>query len=160
MTKPTPEPFLVDPLSDSAKSERKNLLISSFFGLVVALTGLVPTKISSLGIEFSLVDQANFLKIMAVLVAYFLIGFVVVATADAFILRKKYQDYLEHVQSYLDSWTEDDQVAHDNFYHSLPTISWFYQKSKWVLLARFVFDFILPIALGVTSCAYLLNKVA
>lgn len=158
MSGPSPEPFLTDPLSDASKRERRNLLASSFIGILVALTGLVPTKISSLGIEFTNINQRYFLLAITALIIYFIIGFTIVGIADIFIWRKKYQDYLEGVQSYMDHWTEEDQEKYDYFYHSLPKINWFYQHSKWVALARLIYEFVLPTALGLIGCALLISK--
>jgi hypothetical protein len=42
---------LRDPLAEVTRRERRLLLGASIIGLTVAKTGLVPTKISALGVE-------------------------------------------------------------------------------------------------------------
>ena len=73
---------LRDPLSDVTRKERRSLLGASLVAAVVAKTGLVPTKIESLGIDFSTSDQALLLKSGAVVVAYFLTAFTVYGAID------------------------------------------------------------------------------
>jgi hypothetical protein len=73
---------LKDPLSEVTRNERKTLLGLSAIGIVVAKTGLVPTKISALGIEFDARDQTALLRILAGIIAYFVAAFLVYAIPE------------------------------------------------------------------------------
>jgi len=73
---------LKDPLSDVTRKERRTLLGVSALGIVMVKTGLVPTKISALGIDFSPTDQKTILQAVAVVVIYFLVAFITYAASD------------------------------------------------------------------------------
>jgi len=139
MSEPTPVEFLADPLSAITRSERRNLLFASIAGILLAKAGLVPTQIAAFGIVLSVPEQSTFLVIVALIVLYFLGAFIVYGLADFFILRKKYQDYLEHVDTYMESWSLEDQRAYDERRSRVPDIAWLYRGSKPVALARVLF---------------------
>jgi hypothetical protein len=73
---------LSDPLSDVTRKERTLLLAMSLATIVLVKVGLVPTKISALGIEFGSVDQRALLILFGLVTAYFLATFAVYAVAD------------------------------------------------------------------------------
>lgn len=58
------------------------MLAVSGIGLLVAWAGLVPTKISALGIEFNQTEQRNLKISLAVVIAYFAVAFALYAWAD------------------------------------------------------------------------------
>ena len=64
------EIFLSDVVSDQTRRERTALLMLCALAIVIATTGLVPSKISALGIEFSATDQRRLLLIVAGALAY------------------------------------------------------------------------------------------
>src|SRR6266851_5310284 len=76
------EILIVDPLSEVTRKERRNLLIFSVLSYAIFKTGLIPTKITALGVEFSSTDQTALLRVLAGLVAYFLLTFVVYGGSD------------------------------------------------------------------------------
>lgn len=83
MPEPNPiEHLLREPLSEITRKERRILLGVSAFGIAVAKTGLVPTKISTLGIEFSQAESSTLLKMLAAVVIYFLVAFLIYAVSD------------------------------------------------------------------------------
>ena len=59
-----------DPLTEVTRKERRLLLGMCVLGIVLVKTGLVPTKISAFGIEFSHTDQKFILIILAFVVSY------------------------------------------------------------------------------------------
>jgi len=73
---------LLDPLSKVTRKERRNLLIANSLGFVMIKVGVIPTKISALGIEFSLSDQRALLAFTALLIGYFLISFLLYSATD------------------------------------------------------------------------------
>jgi hypothetical protein len=71
-----------DPLSDVTRSERRMLLGISILVVAIVKTGLIPTKISALGIEFSSNSRMALLWILALIVGYFLVAFLIYAFSD------------------------------------------------------------------------------
>lgn len=71
-----------DPLSEVTRAERKTLLLVSAIGIVMELTGLVPSKITTFGVEFSEADQNLLLGLFGGVVIYFLVAFLVYAWSD------------------------------------------------------------------------------
>lgn len=83
MTEQRPtEISLQDPLSQVTRGERKALLSVSIIAIMIVKAGIVPTKISALGVEFSPTNQKAFLFIIALTIAYFLVAFIIHASAD------------------------------------------------------------------------------
>lgn len=76
------ELLLRDPLSAVSRKERRNLLVISAIGLIMVNGGLLPSKISALGIEFSQADKYSLLKILSWIIAYFLFAFILYAISD------------------------------------------------------------------------------
>ncbi len=73
---------LRDPLSEVTRKERIYLLGTSMVGIAILKTGLVPTQITALGIEFQEADQDTFLLLLGLVVLYFLVAFIVYAASD------------------------------------------------------------------------------
>ena len=74
--------ILKDPLSEETRKERRNLLAVSALGIVMVKSGLIPSKISALGIEFSQADQNVLLYALAIITIYFLLAFIFYALSD------------------------------------------------------------------------------
>jgi hypothetical protein len=86
---------LSDPLSEVTRRERRLLLAVSVIGLFVSYSGIVPTKVDALGIELSSTDQRSFLTLLALVIVYLLIAFVIYGFADFLTWRKEYQKLME-----------------------------------------------------------------
>ena len=82
------ELLLDDPLKEVTRKERKMLLAVSVLAIVLVKTGLVPTKISALGVEFNETHQQALLLIVSLVDIYFLSAFVIYASTDFFVWRK------------------------------------------------------------------------
>jgi hypothetical protein len=76
--------ILKDPLSDVTRKERIYLLATSTLGIVIVKTGLVPSRISALGIQFEETNQKTLLLMLGIVVAYFFVAFIIYAVADFF----------------------------------------------------------------------------
>jgi hypothetical protein len=76
------EAFLKDPLTGTTRRMRSSLLGSCVLGVVIAKTGLVPSKIADLGIEFTADHRAALILIALLAVIYFLVAFLVYAMSD------------------------------------------------------------------------------
>jgi hypothetical protein len=73
---------ITDPLSDETRKIRKALLGISAASIAIVHMGLLPTKISALGIDFSASDRNALLVVLTLIVGYFLIAFIIYAFAD------------------------------------------------------------------------------
>ena len=71
-----------DPLSAHTHVIQRVLLVFSFLGIVIVRMGLVPTKISALGIEFSALEQISLQTILAWAIAYLWVTFLFSAIPD------------------------------------------------------------------------------
>ncbi|MGZ8379048.1 MAG: hypothetical protein ACXW0Z_17615 [Gemmatirosa sp.] len=83
---------LADPLTAVTRAERKALLGTSAIGLVVVWTGLVPSKISALGVDFSATDQRALLRALAAIIGYFLVAFLSYSANDIVAWRTAFYD--------------------------------------------------------------------
>ena len=156
---PNPVAYLLDPLSEITRRERRNLLMASAVGLLVSKAALVPTQLSALGIEFSAPDQRIFVVLVALTVFYFFGAFVLYGLSDFLIWRKKYQDYLEGVEGVMQSWSQEDQHIYDELHQHIPDIGWLYQWSKPTAFSRILFEFVVPIVFGLYAASTLIFKV-
>lgn len=149
MAAPTRTDFLTDFLSDIARRERRNLLFASTTGIFVAHLGLVPMKLSALGIEFSTPEQSSFLVLVALVIAYFIGAFGIYGLADFFIWRHRYHEYQVKEEVDAQNWTQQDQEEHDLLQSYVPSIDWL---SRWIpklISTRVLFDFVLPLIVGI-----------
>jgi hypothetical protein len=142
--------YVFDFLSDLTRKERRNLLAASAIGIVVAKTGLVPTKIAALGIEFSPTDRTTFLKCLSGVVAYFLVAFIIYAADDYVAIQHA------GVKRYLDSVKEPTELGQ----RKAALFRAIEQTRRYRLLGRSnrvlgwvrnFFDFALPIVIGAYS---------
>ena len=88
----TIESSLGDPLTELTRKERKALLGVAILGVAIAQTGIVPAKINALGIEFTKTDQQSLLFIIGLVIAYFLIAFVIYAWSDFLRFQRKFSE--------------------------------------------------------------------
>ena len=159
MSDANPSEFLTDPLSEVTRKERRNLLAASTVGILVAKAGLVPTQLSTLGIQFTPPAQQTFVALLASVVIYFILAFAFYGVADFFVWRKKYQDYLVASAIEEQNWSQEDQRNYEEIHEGVPRAVWLYSMSKPVACFRVAFEFALPVIVGVVSVILLVLKV-
>lgn len=71
-----------EPLHETTRKNRRNLLISSTIGLVMSVGKIAPTEIKALGITLDAVEQNNLYLLVAGIVSYFIISFSVYIRSD------------------------------------------------------------------------------
>jgi hypothetical protein len=76
------DPAISDPLTEVTRAERKALLVASLVAAAVAQGGLIPKKVEALGIELTSAQVTTLLYIIAIVLAYLLIGFAIYAFTD------------------------------------------------------------------------------
>ena len=154
---------LKDPLHQTTRKVRKGLLLSSIIGILIVKMDLVPTRITALGIEFSQSDQESLLSMIALLVAYYLINFVIylwtefaswkiaVASNHA---ELDHQRELDHIESKADSRGVRDQLSYKTF------IADMFRKGRYTLIIRIGVEIAVPIGLSLASIYLTISKAA
>ncbi|MGN2670306.1 hypothetical protein [Aliivibrio fischeri] len=73
---------LKEPLTETTRKTRRNLLASSVIGIVIVKVGLVPKKISAFGIEFSQANQESLLQLISAVIIFYIITFLVYVLSE------------------------------------------------------------------------------
>jgi len=140
---------LRDPLTELTRSTRKHLLLASVVGIIIASTGLVPTKIDALGVEFSADEQAGLRFALSGILFYFAVEFLLYAWTD-FVRWKTsiYEALLVHRRE----WEKANPFQPRSV-----------KPPQWSLLAtevklRLIVDFLFPPALAVVALFLLALK--
>lgn len=149
---------LRDPLSEVTRVERKTLLGVSTIGIMIAASGLVPSKISALGIEFDRANQAALLRLLSGVVAYFLTAFVVYAISDFVSWRVSFHNAVF-------DWILTRRLSADDEQYLLEHHGWqfFRQARFWsaaigpVSIVRALFEFLVPVIIGICAVTILLR---
>lgn len=162
-TTPTAEDLLLgDPLDEVTRRERRSLLGVSVIGIVLVKTGLVPSKITALGIEFSPADQRSLLLVFSLIVFYFLAAFIVYGVSDYLAWKIALRRQLnENIRTLLDQRRPEkirpkDTVAHDVW----KQVDDRYRSKlnpTFVSVTRALFEFLLPIVVGIYAIVLLLR---
>ena len=151
MPEPTPsELSLRDPLSQVTRKERRFLLGVGMVGITLVKTGLVPSKISALGIEFTKTDQKSLLFIVALITAYFVVAFTIYAVSDFIAWRLVYRAALREVLAQREK--SFDKRVKDQVDGRIPSMSRgriIFILAKPIAYIRAVFEFLLPILVGI-----------
>jgi hypothetical protein len=168
MVEPTPSEIRVrDPLSEVTRKERRLLLGVSVIGLALTKIGLIPEKISSLGLEFTAVNQKSLLYLVAIIVAYFLAAFAIYSATDLIAWRmawrnvweaslRKRRDTVEKEAGTVDSDEKRSKIIKklvDDRFRGNRIIYGMYGPA---IIVRALFEFLLPIIVGLYTIISLL----
>ena len=143
---------LRDPLSDITRKERKYLLGFSILSITIVKAGIVPTKLSALGVEFGKTDQQSLLWILGLVTLYFTVAFLLYASSDFLAWR------LSHLEVIRKPIIEGVRAKLLNSEEAAITI----KKRIWITIGamivanftapvsvlRALFEFVLPIIIG------------
>lgn len=153
--------LLRDALSKETRDERRNLLVVSVVGLIIERTGLIPSKIAALGIEFTSVNQSSLLWIIAMIVGYFWLAFLTYSLSDFLAWRIIFRTTLEE---YINERLADlkSKGAQSILKESSPrTLSLLLRAVKPVSWIRVVIiEIALPILIGLLAIILLLRHAA
>lgn len=164
-----------DSMGESARREKKSLLIASVCAYAVSTAGLVPSKISALGIEASQIDRRAFLLIVAMIVLYFLVFFLLYSIPDFLAWWSRYSLWQfgqeQHSRS-LDieefhnpgiqydppdppgfpSASQSYVVAQDRYYRSI-------NRFRRAVINRLCFDMAVPAIAGIAALIHIIYSV-
>jgi hypothetical protein len=73
---------LREPISEDTRKIRRELLIASMIGIVIAYADLVPTKIEALGINLTPANQASFRYVIAGVILYLTVAFLIYVSSE------------------------------------------------------------------------------
>ncbi len=155
-----PQVKVKDPLSDVTRKERRSLLAVCLLALVVVKVGLLPEEITALGIKFAAHDKGGLIHLLAFIVIFYLIAFVIYSLSDfitwrlAFVaeLKKLFKEVNEAavtMQKTGVNTSEDSRIR--------------YLEYRWNLIStptsvmRAILEFVVPIALAIYSIVILWN---
>jgi hypothetical protein len=148
-------------LSSVTRAERRILLGVAMLGVIVAHSGLIPTRISALGIDFERADQRSLLLVLVLVVSYFTITFGIYAAADFFAWRALYDStllmHLRHEPAVHPRKELPEDKPWERLQKRIERRRWL-----WAVLARRnavlrgVWEFVLPLAAGAYTIVVLL----
>ena len=158
MTNPDFEQSLLrDALSEVARKARRSLLGISLIGITLKISGMVPSKIPSLGIEFKLADQQKLLLIVAFIILYFIVAFIIYAASDYLswkleIKRWELEKIVSENEEYFHNPSPppgscDEEIERDKG-KSHKKYRIYFRLVVPTSIVRVLFDFGLPIAVG------------
>jgi hypothetical protein len=156
---------LRDPLSEVTRKERRGLLGVSLLSATVALSGLLPTEIGALGVKLAAKDQRTLLLVLAAVCLYYLVAFVIYAASDLAGWQKAIRESIS--ERMVRSYSEPDQYdihvwgeVQDKMAERYPWLVRADRLVRPVSVARALFEFALPICVGVVAVAILAVKSA
>lgn len=117
-------------------------------------SGLVPSKISALGIEFTRTDQRALVLACGAIVTYFVVAFAIYAASDFTAWRVAFHNVLEEWNREPNRLVGEEQVTEEHRRGS--------QRARWwrilgrpVSAVRATFEFVVPVVVGVYAMTVL-----
>lgn len=156
---------LRDPLSEVTRKERRGLLGVSLLSVAVALSGLLPREIAALGVKLEAKDQRTLLWVLVVVCVYYLFAFVIYAASDFAAWQKAIRGSIEERMAGSLSESDDFDIhvwgeVQDRMAKHYPLLVLADVWVKPVSVARAMFEFALPIAVGLVAIVILVMKSA
>jgi hypothetical protein len=148
---------LRDALSNVTRRERQFLLGISLLGIALIKAGLVPSKISGLGIEFQSANQEALLLIVAIVIIYFLVAFTIYAASDflawRIVISKQFiesavSSYENNILGYFPQPGSPDENIQEFKRDLQKKFRFYFKLIRPTSIFRALFDFGVPIAVG------------
>lgn len=147
---------LRDPLSDVTRKERKFLLGISVLSITLVKAGIMPTKLTVLGVEFGKTDQQSLLWVLGLITLYFLIAFMIYASSEFLAWRMDfYHAYMELLSKFFGTVGTSIEIApeklreYETNYRKRLSNRIIFVLSGPVSILRAIFEFLLPVVVGV-----------
>jgi TRAP-type C4-dicarboxylate transport system permease small subunit len=140
---------LKDPLSEVTRQERKTLLGVCAIVITIAKTGLIPSKISALGVEFDQTDQRALLHILLFVVIYFSTAFLIYATSDLVAWQVSFHNSVFDWRRARALRGPEEEKADEEVIGELQTRGLLWRNlSPPVSFLRSLFEFVLPLGVA------------
>ncbi|HCZ9278101.1 TPA: hypothetical protein O4G40_004645 [Vibrio alginolyticus] len=138
---------LKEPLTETTRKTRRNLLAAAVTGIVIVQVGLVPKKISAFGIEFSEANQESLLQLVSAVILFYAITFIVYVlselTAWSIALKSEEFEFImnqkENIRDYI------GEGRRDMFFDQINRLR---LTASPVFLLRLVVEVLLPLFLS------------
>jgi hypothetical protein len=146
-------------LTEVTRKERRLLLGISAIGIVIVKTGLVPSKISALGIDFGETDQQALLTCLGAVVVYFFASFIIYAASDLAAWRMAFHKSIYDVKLRSSAESEEEQQRRDHVLQGKIRKGYL----RWLRVTgpmsfvRAVFEFGVPVIIGIYAIVLLLT---
>ncbi|HEX8693240.1 MAG TPA: hypothetical protein VF746_12510 [Longimicrobium sp.] len=137
---------LYSPLGEEVRKERRALLVASIIAIAIGASGIVPTRITTLGIEFSSGDRIILLRIVALVILYLTFAFVLHAVLDGLDWHARYRAEIERLEADLRSGAGDTIAIR----HRLELIERVFRRPSMLVLVG-LFELGLPLATAVAA---------
>ncbi len=122
-------------------------------GIIVAKTDFVPSKISTLGIDFSFTDQKMLYRAIAGVIGYFVVAFILYAASDFVAWRVAWMNAMRaamrarHERKASESASELHHAVEQELSVKFRYVP--YALSSGVSSLRALFDFAVPVVIGI-----------
>lgn len=146
--------YVSDPLSEVTRKVRRSLLGVSILSIAVVKAGLLPGKITALGIELSIKNQQSLTMLFSMIVGYFLITFIVYSFSDFIAWKLRFVKAYDEARQSMEKFEKEKSNKPDS------NISIIYNALKPKMIRKFIYptsivrgalEFILPVAFGAYS---------
>ena len=74
--------ILKEPFTETTRKVRNHLMVAGLISVLVADVGLIPSEIAALGIKFTGVEQASLLKLLLVIMIYYVVTFFIYSISE------------------------------------------------------------------------------
>lgn len=135
---------LKQPLSETSRASKKNLLLIGFISLLVTKLGLMPTQISMLGVTLEQANQTAILLLLIGATIYFLAVFLVTIASDLIAWHLLFAEEHGNMLMNLKDFDISD-ISRDSVLEQMRLETKLENRSKTVFIVRLVTDLILPI---------------
>ena len=143
---------LREPLNETTRKIRRNLLAVSIVGVVIAKVGLIPSKISAFGIEFSTSNQEALIMLLGWVILYYCFAFIVYLYSELIAWRLV---FLSKELAKLKCEPENITKATDYLIHEDARRA--YLKAKPIFFIRIFVELAIPIIFAIYSYIALFN---
>lgn len=147
---------LREPLNETTRKSRRNLLAAAVVGVVIAKVGLVPTKISAFGVDFTSANQESLLLLLACAIGYFGVTFVVYLYSELIawqlVFRSKELEQLKE-EAEREVRSRDSDI--ERFFHKRTRKTYF--QARPAFFVRIFVELVIPIVFAIYSAVALLN---
>ena len=149
---------LREPLNETSRKVRRNLLAASviFFSRFIAKVGLIPSKFSVLGIEFSEANQEALLTLLIFVIAYFVITFLVYVSSELVAWQMIFRsEEMERLQNQARRREGSIDSEHEKYLWEKARYTYFQAKPAFFL--RLLVEVAIPVVFAVYSAVALYN---
>lgn len=150
---------LKQPFGATAESHKKNLLTYSLLGFAFTLLGLMPEKISFIGVTLKESEQSSLLILLAIAIGYFFITFIVAIWSDLLAWQVL---FAQKSQEQLLSIKDNDLlkgVPREMILEQLQIESKLRTNSKVTFFIYLLTNLLVPISVGIAALVFVVLSI-